>query len=51
MRIEDVLTELDIQYPDSIEGIKTKEQLEERKVQRNIISYIRLLVTPSKKKD
>jgi len=51
MRMEDVLTELDIQYPDSIDGIETKEELDERKVQRKLINHIRLMITPPKKKD
>ena len=51
MRMEEILAELDIQYPDSIDGIETKEELDERKVQRKLINHIRLMVTPQKKKD
>jgi len=51
MRAEEILTELDIQYPDSIQGIETKEELDERKVQRKLINHIRLMTTPQPKKD
>ena len=51
MRIEEILDTLDIQYPDSIEGIKNQEEFLERKIQRKLINHIRLLVTPTSKKD
>ena len=50
MRMEDVLAELDIQYPDSLRGIETKEELNERKIQLRLINHIRMMVTPQNKK-
>ena len=50
MRAEEILEELEKQYPDSLSGIESKEELDERKVQIKLISHIRLMVTPQKKK-
>jgi len=51
MRAEEILENLERDYPDTLEGIETKEQLEERKVQIKLINHIRLMVTPQKKKE
>jgi len=51
MRTEEILENLERDYPDTLEGIETKEQLEERKVQIKLINHIRLMVTPQKKKE
>ncbi len=50
MRAEEILENLERDYPDTLEGIETKEQLEERKVQIKLINHIRLMVTPQKKR-
>ena len=50
MRTEEILENLERDYPDTLEGIETKEQLEERKVQIKLINHIRLMVTPQKKR-
>ncbi len=49
MRNEELLEELDKAYPNSIDGIKDKEEFEKRKIQRELINHIRLMVTPKKK--
>ncbi len=51
MRNEELLKELDEQYPNKIDGITTKEEFDERVIQRALINHIRLMVTPPKKKD
>ena len=49
MRMEELLEELDAVYPNSIEGIATKKEFNERVVQRALINHIRLMATPKKK--
>ena len=51
MRPEEILEELDKQYPDSIDEIKDEEEFAKRKVQRKLINHIRLMTTPQPKKD
>jgi len=49
MRAEEILEELDKNYPDSIDGISSSKEFETRKIQRELINHIRLMVTPKKK--
>ncbi len=49
MRAEEILDELDKAYPNTIDGIATKEEFDERVIQRALINHIRLMVTPKKK--
>ena len=51
MRPEEILEELDKQYPNSVDEIKDEEEFAKRKIQREMINHIRLMVTPQKKKD
>ena len=51
MRAEEVLEVLDTEYPDSIDEIKDEKEFLERKIQRELINHIRLLLTDKKKKD
>ena len=51
MRAEEVLEVLDTEYPDSVDEIKDEKEFLERKIQRALINHIRLLITPSSKKD
>ncbi len=51
MRAEEILVVLDTEYPDSIDGIENEKQFFERKIQRELINHIRLLVTPKSEKD
>ena len=51
MRIEEVLEVLDTEYPDSVDGINDEKEFLKRKIQRELINHIRLIVTPTSKKD
>jgi len=50
MRVEDLIEELETQYPDTVDGLLTKEDLIERQAQIKMIAHIKLIVTPPKKK-
>ena len=51
MRIEELLEKLDEYYPDTLYKINTQAELDKRKAQRELISHIKLMFTPQKKKD
>ena len=51
MRAEEILEVLDTEYPDSIDGIENEKEFLERKIQRELINHIRLLVTQTIKKE
>jgi len=48
MRVEDVVEELKKQYPDTVEGLMTKEELIERQTQVKMVKHIELMIKPKK---
>lgn len=49
MRVEELLKELEKEYPNTVDSVGTAAQFEERKIQIRMIEHIRLIVTPPKK--
>ncbi len=50
MRAEEILDRLDKEYPDKVTDVSTTDAFLKRKIQRELIEYIRLMVTPQPKK-
>ena len=50
MRIEDIIDELEKQYPDTVSSIQTFEELLVAKAQQEMINHIKLMVQEPKRR-
>lgn len=49
MRAEEILDRLDKEFPDKVSDVSTTDLFLKRKIQRELIEFIRMMVTPQKK--
>jgi len=50
MRVEELIEELEKQYPDTVMDVKDRDDLIKRQAQVEMIEHIRLIITPPKRK-
>ena len=50
MQVSDLVTELEKQYPDTLQGVMNEKDLIARKAEQDMIGYIKILNDPNPKK-